>query len=290
MVVRTPGAIGYEAKGRGRRGGMKSTRQSATPIHYRPQDYAWLKGIARTVLEVAKHSAEGEKVKATFDSNDNEEIANLLVPRIKVGDLPDSLREQWREGAFNAKGEANPIVKSYVKDMVGQLKEEGTHIGRGHVIGAGSANGLGGDEFTAAHLREPPLSHAEEMGKQMAHHLMEHHGGKFMREFGAGYSGKVAPPPPPPQKERTLGEKIKNEFINELIAQYVITGEIKFNKDYPQILATSYTWGHPQGDYKKHLPQDEMEDLIHYVSNKENDIRYYIQELISNAVGEIYVM
>jgi hypothetical protein len=80
------------------------------------------------------------------------------------------------------------------------------------------------------------------------------------------------------------------EFINELIAQYVITGEIKFNKDYPQILATNYTWGHPQGDYKKHLPQDEMEDLIHYVRNKENDIRYYIQELISNAVGGIYVM
>jgi hypothetical protein len=92
---------------------------------------------------------------------------------------------------------------------------------------------------------------------------------------------------------RSAREKILRnsaEFTNELIAQYVIKGEVEFNKDYPQILATRYTWGHPQGAYKKNLNEDEMRELMDFVSIKENDIRYYIQDMIANAVGEIYVM
>lgn len=92
---------------------------------------------------------------------------------------------------------------------------------------------------------------------------------------------------------RSAREKILRnsaEFTNELIAQYVITGKIEFNKNYPQVLATRYTWGHPQGAYKKNLNEDEIRELMDYVSIKENDIRYYIEDMISNAVGEIFVM
>jgi hypothetical protein len=92
---------------------------------------------------------------------------------------------------------------------------------------------------------------------------------------------------------RSAREKILRnsfEFANELIAQYIITGKVEFNKAYPEILATRYTWGHPQGAYKKSLSDDEMQDLIHFVTNKENDIRYAIEDLISNAVGSIFVM
>jgi hypothetical protein len=92
---------------------------------------------------------------------------------------------------------------------------------------------------------------------------------------------------------RSAREKILRnsaEFANELVAQYIITGKIKFNTEYPQILATRYTWGHPQGAYKKPLSEEEIQDLIHFVTNKENDIRYAIEDMISNAVGNIFVM
>jgi hypothetical protein len=92
---------------------------------------------------------------------------------------------------------------------------------------------------------------------------------------------------------RSAREKILRnsaEFTNELVAQYIITGKIQFNKEYPQILATHYTWGHPQGAYKKRLNEEEIEDLMYFVNSKENEIQYEIGDMISNAIGEIFVM
>jgi hypothetical protein len=105
----------------------------------------------------------------------------------------------------------------YEEDSSSEEEEEdNAHLGSnwkgtGHCVGG--ALGVGPDEFTDAKLRQPPKSHAEMMGAQMANHLMDYYGGNYMREFAAGYIGRPAPPPPV-QKERTLGEKIKNEIVN----------------------------------------------------------------------------
>jgi hypothetical protein len=80
------------------------------------------------------------------------------------------------------------------------------------------------------------------------------------------------------------------EFTNELVAEYIVTGKITFNKQYPRILATRYTWGHAQGAYRKPLDEQEMEEVMEYVSYKEEEILSLLQTMIENSVGNIYVM
>jgi hypothetical protein len=81
------------------------------------------------------------------------------------------------------------------------------------------------------------------------------------------------------------------EFTNELIAQYIVTGNIKFNRELPNLLALRYTWGHPQGVYKKHnIEEQEKNEIEQLIYDYENSIRYGIEDLIANAVGKIFVM
>ena len=71
------------------------------------------------------------------------------------------------------------------------------------------------DEWTLAHLRGGGRpGHA--MGERLAEHLSSTHGGAYVRDFyeGMGYFQKMPPVEPPKQAERSLGEKIKNEFVN----------------------------------------------------------------------------
>jgi hypothetical protein len=80
------------------------------------------------------------------------------------------------------------------------------------------------------------------------------------------------------------------EFTNELVAEYIVTGKITFNKQYPRILATRYTWGHAQGAYKRPLSEEDMQEVMEYVSYKEEEIQSLLQVLIENSVGNVYVM
>lgn len=71
------------------------------------------------------------------------------------------------------------------------------------------------DEWTLAHLRGGGRpGHA--MGERLAEHLSSTHGGAYVRDFyeGMGYYQQMPPVEPPKQAERSLGEKIKNEFVN----------------------------------------------------------------------------
>lgn len=86
--------------------------------------------------------------------------------------------------------------------------------------------------------------------------------------------------------------KLRNyeEFTNELIAQYIITGKIEFNREFPRILPTSFAWGNPNGPYKQKMNDDVAEDFEYIITQAENDIYNSIEQLIYSSVGSVYVM
>lgn len=80
------------------------------------------------------------------------------------------------------------------------------------------------------------------------------------------------------------------EFTNELIAQYIITGKIQFNRDFPSILPKRFAWGKPQGPYKRPMEPELLEEFEEYIEQMENTIYYACDELVHSAAGNIYVM
>lgn len=89
-------------------------------------------------------------------------------------------------------------------------------------------------------------------------------------------------------RDRNLREEF--EFVNEIIAQYIITGNIKLNRELPQILPTSYAWGKASGPYKRKLSESEKEDLGYYIENAESELEYAVDDALNNAIGSIFVM
>jgi hypothetical protein len=86
--------------------------------------------------------------------------------------------------------------------------------------------------------------------------------------------------------------KLRNvfEFTNEVVAQYIITGKVVFNREFPKILPTYFTWGNPQGPYSVQITpelQEEIDDIISYF---ENDVYALVDNLVDSAVGKIFVM
>lgn len=89
-------------------------------------------------------------------------------------------------------------------------------------------------------------------------------------------------------RDRRLREDF--EFVNEIIAQYIITGKVKLKRDFPRVLATKYTWGRPSGIWRKPLTEEDKEDLDNYISNVENELEYLIDDALNAAIGDIFVM
>jgi hypothetical protein len=86
--------------------------------------------------------------------------------------------------------------------------------------------------------------------------------------------------------------KLRNvyEFTNEVIAQYIITGKIVFNREFPKVLPTYFTWGTPQGPYSVQITpelQEEIDDIISYF---ETEVYAWVDNLVDSAVGKIFVM
>ena len=79
------------------------------------------------------------------------------------------------------------------------------------------------------------------------------------------------------------------ELTNELIAQYIITGEVKLNDKLPQQLAIRYNWGHPDGPWKTG-DKDVEEDMVDFIQNTESSLNQYISDLLYSSIGNIYVM
>ena len=84
--------------------------------------------------------------------------------------------------------------------------------------------------------------------------------------------------------------KIRNwpEFTNELIAQYIITGDVTLNRDLPAMLKMSYAWGNPQGYYRNR--DIDAKDIDYMLNIWEQEIRGYIDALFGSSVNDIFVM
>jgi hypothetical protein len=81
-----------------------------------------------------------------------------------------------------------------------------------------------------------------------------------------------------------------NEFINELIAQYIITGKVTLNRNLPDILPLKHAWGKAQGPYKRKLTPEQEEDLQDTIEQKEAELNYDIDNLFTSNIGNIFVM
>ena len=69
------------------------------------------------------------------------------------------------------------------------------------------------------------------------------------------------------------------EFTNELVAQYIITGKIVFNKEFPRVLPTRFNWGRPDGPWNR-LKEEDKEEIMDYIEKMENTFEYQINDRI----------
>lgn len=76
------------------------------------------------------------------------------------------------------------------------------------------------------------------------------------------------------------------EFINELVAQYLITGEVKFNPP-PKKIVLSKAWGN---DSRALYFRGDMEEAKSMLDMLERDMTYYVDNMMSEAYGSIFVM
>jgi hypothetical protein len=77
------------------------------------------------------------------------------------------------------------------------------------------------------------------------------------------------------------------EFIFECFAQYLLKGQITFNPA-PENLVTGHAWGRPQMSYR---PGEEgTETANEAIEWLENSMTYEFDNVLSEAIGRIYVM
>lgn len=78
------------------------------------------------------------------------------------------------------------------------------------------------------------------------------------------------------------------EFSYELLAQYMLTGKVKFNR-LPFKILDGYAWGRPQYSYPRIKPED-MEKWNDYISYMEEKYNNLLEEIVEGSVGHTYVM
>ncbi len=81
------------------------------------------------------------------------------------------------------------------------------------------------------------------------------------------------------------------EFMHELVAQYLITGKIRFNKEAPRMLDRKVAWGNVSHNVYSKMNQDlEKTEVGHQIESMADNYNWIIADLLSSAVGRIYVM
>ena len=78
------------------------------------------------------------------------------------------------------------------------------------------------------------------------------------------------------------------EFIYELLAQYINTGEVKFNPMPKMIGYGKQAWGKHTRALRM-LPTDDDENINH-MKMLERDLDYYLDTVLSEAQNKIFVM
>jgi hypothetical protein len=86
--------------------------------------------------------------------------------------------------------------------------------------------------------------------------------------------------------------KLRNvfEFTNEVVAQYIITGKVVFNREFPRVLPTYFTWGTPHGPHSVQITPELQEEIDNTISDFETEIYAWVDNLVDSAVGKIFVM
>lgn len=83
-----------------------------------------------------------------------------------------------------------------------------------------------------------------------------------------------------------------NEFLFELLAQYLITGHIQFNP-LPRSFITKnkVAWGHPIPEKKyTQLKDDELKEWNEILKGHAQKYEYYLDSILTNFEGKIFVM
>jgi len=82
-----------------------------------------------------------------------------------------------------------------------------------------------------------------------------------------------------------------DEFINELIAQYIINGKITLNTKLPNILPIKTAWGRVDGyPLRRNLSQDQKDELEYTFELYENMLNNDIDTIFTSNIGHIFVM
>jgi len=81
----------------------------------------------------------------------------------------------------------------------------------------------------------------------------------------------------------------EGEFAHELVAQFITTGKITFNRNFPKILPhRGFRWGQPDGSYiRRDINLEELEDKLAYWEER---IYHEIDSVIDSNIGSIFVM
>lgn len=78
-----------------------------------------------------------------------------------------------------------------------------------------------------------------------------------------------------------------SEFIYELIAQHIIQGGVIFNTSLDPIPLNS-AWGKKRFAHSN--PKEDLEDWENYLNRCAADISYYIDQMLGDAIGNVFVM
>mgnify|MGYP000019279730 CR=1 FL=1 len=82
-----------------------------------------------------------------------------------------------------------------------------------------------------------------------------------------------------------------NEFAYELVAQYIITGKIKFNPLPPSFVTKKQmAWGRPNDQMARATPHEDLEEWNEQLQGYADKYEHYLDSVFMGLEGKMYVM
>ena len=85
--------------------------------------------------------------------------------------------------------------------------------------------------------------------------------------------------------------RTSNEFMFELVAQYIITGKIRFN-DLPRhlVLDRRMVWGRPNYKTKSTIDEEAYKEYNAQLHNNAEAYEHYLDKVFGGLINKIFVM
>lgn len=87
------------------------------------------------------------------------------------------------------------------------------------------------------------------------------------------------------------------EFIHEVVAQYLITGEVKLREDLPEQIkivdqeeAKYYPKGEGEENYTMYFQYEQIEGYDAAMNGHSRTLEHYVEDIFSSATGSVYLM